>query len=150
MCTRAGNRLAAAFVLLLTAIASTGTPPVYADPITFSGSVAYDGLYSGDTLYVAVLDTVGVEDVTLLDVQAIAVSPPPFDQAYMLNFDNTGVAATVLIASFLDVDGGVWTTSAARTCSAGTPGPRRRRPCHPPPHNRDSTSRCLRPRSRAT
>lgn len=106
MCTRAGNRLAAAFVLLLTAIASTGTPPVYADPITFSGSVAYDGLYSGDTLYVAVLDTVGVEDVTLLDVQAIAVSPPPFDQAYMLNFDNTGVAATVLIASFLDVDGG--------------------------------------------
>lgn len=87
-------------------VSSLLPPQATADPITFSGTVTYQGTYSGDTLYVAVLDTVGVEDVTILDLQAIAVGPPPISEPYTLDFDNTGVSAELLIASFLDVDGG--------------------------------------------
>jgi hypothetical protein len=74
--------------------------------ITFSGTVSYQGSYSGDTLYVAVLDTTGTEDVTILALEAFAVGSPPFDQFYSLDFDNTGVSPLLLVAGFLDVDGG--------------------------------------------
>jgi len=77
-----------------------------AAPVTLSGTVSYQGTHSGDTLYVAVLDTTGVEDVTVLDIHSYAVGAPPFDQAYSLSFDNAGVASTVFIASILDVGGG--------------------------------------------
>jgi hypothetical protein len=77
-----------------------------ADTITFSGTVSYQGAYSGDTLYVVVLDTSGVEDVTILDLQAFSVGAPPFDQPYSLQFDNSAAGALVFVISFLDVDGG--------------------------------------------
>ena len=44
-----------------------------AAPVTLSGTINYQGTYSADTLYVAVIDTVGVEDVTIVDLAAIAV-----------------------------------------------------------------------------
>lgn len=94
-------------VLSLIALHSMGTTAdVFAAPVTFSGTVTYTGAYSGDSLFVAVLDTTGTKDVTLLDIQAYPVGAPPFGQAYSLNFDNAGITAPVLVASFLDVDGG--------------------------------------------
>ena len=77
-----------------------------AAPVTFSGTVGYQGTHSGDTLYVAVLDTTGVEDVEFLDLKAFSVGSPPFSQAFSLDFDNAGVGAMLIVASFLDVDGG--------------------------------------------
>ena len=77
-----------------------------ADTITFSGMVSYQGAYSGDTLYVAVLDTSGVEDVTILDLQAHSVGAPPFDQPYSLEFDNSAAGPLLFVVSFLAVDGG--------------------------------------------
>lgn len=74
--------------------------------VTFSGTITYDGTHSGDTLFVAALDTTGTEDVTLLDLQTIAVGPSPLSQPYSLTFDNTGVGMDLFVASFLDVDGG--------------------------------------------
>jgi hypothetical protein len=74
--------------------------------ITFSGTVSYQGSYSGDSLFVAVLDTTGVEDVDILALESFPVGPPPFNQPYSLDFDNTGVGAMLIVASFLDVDGG--------------------------------------------
>jgi len=74
--------------------------------VTLSGTVTYDGSHTGDSLFVAVIDTTGAEDATLLDLQTIAVGPPPLSQPYSLTFDNTGVGAEVFVASFLDVDGG--------------------------------------------
>ena len=93
--------------LILLAVMLAGAATALADvPITLSGVVSYDGASEGDTLYVGVLDTVGVEDVTILDLVAIDVGAPPFVQAYVLEFDNTAVSAQLLIAAFLDVDGG--------------------------------------------
>jgi len=77
-----------------------------AAPVTFSGTITYQGSYSGDSLYVAALDTAGTEDVTLLGLTSIAVDSSPFTQPYSLEFDNTGVSAHLLVAAFLDVDGG--------------------------------------------
>ncbi len=100
-------RAAVAVILFLLVVGLVPLPSaVTADPVTFSGTISYTGAHAGDTLYVAVLDTVGVEDVTLLDVAAIAADPPPFSHAYSLDFDNSGASAELLIASFLDVDGG--------------------------------------------
>lgn len=73
--------------------------------INFSGTVTYDGAYAGDSLYVAVLDTTGTEDVTLLGTAVMAVTTP-FSQPYSIDFDNAGLVAPILVASFLDVDGG--------------------------------------------
>ncbi len=87
---------------VLTSIATT----LFAAPVTLSGTITYQGTHAADTLFVAVVDTVGVEDVTILDLQTIAVGAPPLTQPYTLGFDNAGVSATVLIAAFLDVDGG--------------------------------------------
>lgn len=77
-----------------------------AETVTFSGTVSYEGTHSGDSLYVAVLDTAVAEDVDILAIESFAVGAPPFDQPYSLDFDNDGVGAMVLVASFLDVDGG--------------------------------------------
>lgn len=74
--------------------------------VTFSGTVSYTGTYSGDSLYVGVLDTTNAGgDVTLLALQVFDPGPPPFDQAFSLDFDNTGVGSQVMVASLLDVDG---------------------------------------------
>lgn len=97
----------AAAILALAALGLAALPAGgEAASITFSGTVSYQGSYTGDTLYVAALDTSGVEDVTLLDLQAYPVSAPPFSQPYSLTFDNTGVSPTLFIAALLDVDGG--------------------------------------------
>lgn len=94
-------------MMILSVLAAAGRPQTApAAPITFSGTVSYQGSYAGDTLYVGVLDTTGTEDVTILDLEALPVGPPPFNQLYSLNFDNAGVSPTLLVASFLDVDGG--------------------------------------------
>jgi hypothetical protein len=98
-------RTAALLVSALVAI-TWFAPEAAADTITFQGTVSYQGSYSGDTLYVAVLDTMGTEDVTLLALETYEPGPPPFDQSYSLSFDNTGLTTDLLIASFLDVDGG--------------------------------------------
>ncbi|HMB69031.1 MAG TPA: hypothetical protein VKU85_06950, partial [bacterium] len=66
--------------------------------VTLSGAVTYDGTHTGDSLFVAVIDTTGAEDATLLDLQTIAVGPPPLSQPYSLTFDNTGVGAEVFVA----------------------------------------------------
>jgi len=92
--------------LALAVVIGSWTVRALAVPVTFSGTVTYQGTHSGDTLFVAALDTTGVKDVTLLDLQAIAVGPSPFSQPYSLAFDNAGVAETLLVASFLDLDGG--------------------------------------------
>jgi hypothetical protein len=91
---------------LLVAVAAALPVAAGATTITFSGTVSYDGAYSGDSLYVAVLDTTGTEDVTLLGTAAMAAPAPPFGLPYSINFDNAGLSAPILIASFLDVDGG--------------------------------------------
>jgi len=97
---------AMAMILALVTIGLGGSPSgSAADVITYSGTVSYQGSHTGDTLYVAILDTTGVEDVTLLAVGAFAVGAPPFDQSFSLDFDNTGVGAFLLLASFLDVNG---------------------------------------------
>jgi hypothetical protein len=94
-------------ILALVAFGLGGAPlESAADVITFSGTVSYQGSHTGDSLFVAVLDTTGVEDVTLLAVGSYAVGAPPFDQPFSLDFDNSGAGASLLLASFLDVDGG--------------------------------------------
>lgn len=77
-----------------------------AAPVTFSGTITYQGSYSGDSLYVAALDTAGTLDVTLLGLKSLAVGSSPFTQPYALEFDNTGTSAMLFVAAFLDVDGG--------------------------------------------
>lgn len=104
---RLGNAvtLGRALVLALAVAAMFGAAGTEAATVTVTGTVSYAGDYSGDTLYVAVLDTTGVEDVTLLDLQAYPVSAPPFGQPYSLSYDNTGVGPLVMVVALLDVDG---------------------------------------------
>lgn len=102
-------RVAAVFttaLFLSLAAAVWLAPGAGAAIVTFSGTVSYQGSYSGDTLYVGVLDTTGVEDVTVLSLQAFPVGPPPFNQSYSLDFDNASASPMLLVAAFLDVDGG--------------------------------------------
>lgn len=103
-------RVAVVFLAALSLSLAAGAglaPGARAATVTFSGTVSYQGSYSGDTLYVGVLDTTGVGgDVTLLAIQAFPMGPPPFSQPYSLDFDNTGVGSMLLVAAFLDVDGG--------------------------------------------
>lgn len=73
--------------------------------VTFSGTVSQPGSAAGDSLYVAVLDTSGSDDVTLVALRSHAVPAPPFDQAYSLSFDNAGTPPTLLVVALLDVDG---------------------------------------------
>jgi len=93
--------------LALTLVGVLHSPvPAGADIVTFSGTVSYQGTHSGDTLYVAVIDTVGPDDVTVLDLQAYEVGSPPFSQPYTLQFDNAAASPFLFVASFLDTDGG--------------------------------------------
>jgi len=98
--------MTAARILIACALLLFAAVPVHGATITCSGTVNYTGSAQGDSLYVAVLDTTGVEDVTILDVQVYEIAASPFSQFYSLSFDNTGVAPQVLIAAFLDTDGG--------------------------------------------
>jgi hypothetical protein len=99
---------------------------VQAATVTFSGTVSYQGAYSGDTLYVAVLDTTQGQDVSFVSVHAYPVGSPPLSQPYSLDFDNSTTPATLLVAALLDVDGGgVDTVSGADVVGwyAGTATP---------------------------
>ena len=93
-------------LLLLVLALGLGLARVSAAPVTFSGTITYQGTYSADTLYAAVLDTSGTLDVNVLSLQAIPVGFPPYSQPYSLPFDNTGVGPSLLVAAFLDVNGG--------------------------------------------
>lgn len=88
-----------AMSLLIAASAEAAT-------INYMGTISYDGSSVGDTLYVAALDTAGIDDVTILGLIAIEIGSPPFAQPYSIDFDNSGVSPQVFIASFLDVNGG--------------------------------------------
>jgi hypothetical protein len=82
--------------------------------VSFSGIVSYDGPYAGNDLYVAVLDTTGGPDVTVLVIGSYSVSSLPFAQPFALDFDNVGAASEVVVAALLDVDGsGVGDVSGA-------------------------------------
>jgi len=105
---RTSTSLRAAGALFLLFLCGTAAFPAAAEAavINFSGTVTYDGTHSGDSLYVAVLDTTGTEDVTLLGLEVIPVSAPPLLESYSIDFDNTGLTEPLLVAAFLDVDGG--------------------------------------------
>jgi len=101
-----GTMLGRALILIPVAAGMLWAAGAAADTVTFSGSVSYTGNYSGDSLYVAVLDTANAgEDVNILVLQAFDPGPPPFNQLFSLQFDNTGVGSQVMVASLLDVDG---------------------------------------------
>jgi hypothetical protein len=93
-------------ILVMIIAAGIGSTGADASTVTFTGTVSYAGPYSGDTLYVAALDTTQADSVALLGLQAYPVGSPPFDQAYSLSFDNATAPAEVIIAALLDVDGG--------------------------------------------
>lgn len=100
-----GNRSRVALMAVTAGLVSALSGAV-AETITFSGTVSYNGSHTGDTLYVAALDTTGPEEVTVLDLKSFSVGSPPFSQPYSLEFDNAGTAPLLMVASFLDVDGG--------------------------------------------
>lgn len=97
-----------AVILVLSVVVTVSlSSPAQAASVTFSGTVTYQGSYSGDTLYVAVIDTTtGNDNVNILGLQAFTPGSPPFSQPYSITFDNTGLSSDVLVASFLDVNGG--------------------------------------------
>jgi len=101
-----GTMLGRALILIPAVAGMLWAVGAAAGTVTFSGTVGYAGSHSGDSLYVAVLDTTGVEDVTILAIHAYAVGAPPFSQGYSLDFDNTGVGPLVQVVALLDVDGG--------------------------------------------
>ena len=74
--------------------------------VTVSGTVTYQGSYSGDTLYVAVLDTTQGQDVVFLALKAYSAGSPPLSQPYSLSYDNASAPPEVIVAALLDVDGG--------------------------------------------
>jgi hypothetical protein len=82
-------------------LASLGSAP------TTDYWVEITGVYqSGDTLYVAVLDTTQADSVQFQDLKAYAVGSPPIGQSYSLSFDNATAPSEVIVAALLDVDGG--------------------------------------------
>lgn len=99
-------------VVLLTTVAvmfaflGWAAPAANADIVTFTGTVSYSGPYSGDTLYVGLIDTSSVDTTDFVVIEAYAVGSPPFDQSYSLSFDNTNAPTDVIVAALLDVDGG--------------------------------------------
>jgi hypothetical protein len=96
----------AAVLVVALAAAAASAPGANASIVTFTGSISYNGAYSGDTLYVAVIDTTQAQDVVFLDLKAYAVGSPPLNQPYSLSFDNATAPAEVIVAALLDVDGG--------------------------------------------
>lgn len=101
-----GTMLGRALILIPVAAGTLWGAGATADTVTFTGTVSYAGSYSGDSLYVAVLDTAGVEDVTILAIHAYAVGSPPFSQPYSLDFESATASPLVTVAALLDVDGG--------------------------------------------
>lgn len=73
-----------------------------AAPITFSGTVTYDGSHSADSLYVIVIDWNGG---TTFGFVGLAAGPPPFSIPYSVEFDNSAAPPPVLLVAALDVDG---------------------------------------------
>jgi hypothetical protein len=96
------------FVFVSTMILLAGfiRPIAEADVVTLSGTITYQGAYSGDTLWVAVIDTAQGEDVTFLAIQPFQVGSFPLNQPYSIDFDNASASAEVVVAALLDVDGG--------------------------------------------
>jgi hypothetical protein len=94
--------LSAAMVLVGVTVASVA----HASTVTITGTVSYNGAYSGDTLYVAALDTTQGQDVVFLDLKAYPVGSPPLSQPYSISFDNASAPPEVIVAALLDVDGG--------------------------------------------
>jgi hypothetical protein len=92
-------------LLLLVLARGLGLARVSATPVTFSGTITYQGSYSADTLYTAVLDTSGTPDVNVLDSQAIPVGFAPYNQPYSLTFDNATAGPSLFVAALLDVNG---------------------------------------------
>ena len=74
--------------------------------VTLSGTVSYTGPYSGDTLYVAVIDTSADKDVSFLAVRAYPIGSPPLNQSYSVDFPSSSAPPYVIVAALLDVDGG--------------------------------------------
>ncbi len=95
------KRLAACAICaaLTVAVPSTGI----AAPVTFSGTVTYDGAYTADTLYAMVVDPTG--DSRALGFAAVPAGSPPLSLPYSIDFDNAGLVAPVVVGAVLDVDG---------------------------------------------
>ena len=74
--------------------------------VTLSGTISYTGSHSGDTLYVAVIDTSASKDVSFLALRAYAIGLPPLNQPYSIDFPGSGAPPFVILAALLDVDGG--------------------------------------------
>ena len=88
-------------LLLSFSFATAGEPLV-----TLSGSVTYTGSYSGDTLYVAVIDTTAEKDVSFLAIRAYPVGNSPLSQPYSATFPSSSAPPYVIVVALLDVDGG--------------------------------------------
>ena len=76
-----------------------------AEIVTFTGTIHYEGPYSG-TLYVAAIDTTEADTAQFLGLQSYSPGSPPFDQAYSISFENATAPTEVIVAALLDVDGG--------------------------------------------
>jgi len=92
-------------VMLLTIVAVTIALPAQAEVVTFTGTIHYDGPYTG-TLNVAAIDTTQADSAQFLGLQSYSPGSPPFDQPYSISFDNATAPTDVIIAALLDVDGG--------------------------------------------
>jgi len=90
---------------LLVTVAIGVATPALAEVVTMSGTIHYDGPYSG-TLYVAAIDTTQADSAQFLGLQSYSPGSPPFDQPYSVSFDNATAPTDVIIAALLDVDGG--------------------------------------------
>jgi hypothetical protein len=102
-----GSALLVAVMAAILTVAGSAWFPAEAGAatITFSGTVSYTGSYTGDSLYVGVLDTTGVEEVNVLTLQVFDPGAPPFNQSFSLSFDNTGVGSNLLVVALFDRDG---------------------------------------------
>jgi len=67
-------------------------------PVTFSGTITYEGTHTGDSLYVVVIDSTG--STTFGFVALAAEFPVP----YSVDFDNSAATDAVLLVAALDTD----------------------------------------------
>ena len=95
------------WMVMLTAMVATAVlgSGAMASTVTFTGTVHYDGPYSGN-LYVAVIDTTQADSAQFLDLKSYGAKSGSFDQSYSLSFDNATAPTEVIVAALLDVDGG--------------------------------------------
>jgi hypothetical protein len=78
------------------------TTAVDAVPVTFSGTVTYNGSYSADSFYVAVIDT--TDNMDLLGYVALPAGSPPFSLPYVVEFDNAWATIPLWLVALLDAD----------------------------------------------